>query len=62
MKEKWLLVCGGRILATCMASSHSEARQKLEKYVSYIDWSEGDVLSEADYMAEMELNSFESTI
>jgi len=57
MQEKWLLVCDGRIIATCLASSHRGAVEKIERYVSYIDWAEGDILSEADYMVELKTSS-----
>ena len=60
MKETWLLVCGEfGILDKCLASSKDEASDIFKKNNSYIDWSESDILSEADYMNELELNSFE---
>jgi hypothetical protein len=50
MKEKWLMVCGGIKLDTCMASNYNEADEIFKNRSRYIDWSESDTISEADYI------------
>lgn len=62
MKEKWLMVCGGITLDKCLASSYDEANEIFKNRSRYIDWSESDILSEADYMIECELNTAECRI
>ena len=52
MKEIWLMVCGGITLDKCLASSYDEANEIFKNRSRYIDWSESDILSEADYMIE----------
>lgn len=61
MKETWLMTCGEfGILDKCLASSYAEASDLFKQRNSYSNWSESDILYEADYMNELELNSFES--
>lgn len=52
MKEIWLMVCGGITLDKCLASSYDGANEIFKSRSRYIDWSESDILSEADYMIE----------
>ena len=53
MKEKWLIVCEGFILFnSCMASSKEEAINTFRTNTNYTDWSESDVISEADYIQD----------
>lgn len=54
MKEKWVMVCGGVALNTCLASSYVEANEFFLKSSRYEDWSESDVLSEADWMSDIQ--------
>lgn len=61
MKEVWLMICSGLLLDRCLASSRDEAREVFRRRNSYSNWSESDVLSEADYMNELMLNSFENS-
>ena len=58
--EKWLMVCGGLIIDRCIASSYDEASEIFKNRSRYIDWSESDILSEADYINELELNKLEN--
>ncbi len=60
MKEIWLMICSGIMLDKCLASSKDEAFEIFKNRSRYEDWSESDILSEADYFAETELNSLES--
>lgn len=60
MKEIWLMICSGIILDKCLASSKEEASEIFKSRSRYEDWTESDILSEADYLAETELNSLES--
>ena len=61
MKETWIMVCGEwGILDTCLASSKSEASDIFYERNSYMNWSESDILSEADYLNELTLNAWES--
>lgn len=60
MKEIWLMICSGLILDKCLASSKNEASEIFKNRSRYEDWSESDILSEADLIAEMELNSLEN--
>jgi hypothetical protein len=53
MKERWLMVCYGIILDTCLASSKEEASERFRLNSRYEDWAESDILSEADYLAEV---------
>lgn len=62
MKEKWLMVCSGIILDTCLAGSREEASERFRLNSRYEDWAESDILSEADYLAEIQLNAFESQV
>lgn len=50
--EKWLMVCSGLILDTCLASSKEEADKKFQIRSNYEDWSESKIISKADYMFE----------
>lgn len=52
MKETWLMVCSGFILDKCLASSKEEAAEIFKNRSRYEDWSESDIVSEADYLAE----------
>lgn len=61
MKEVFLMICGKfGIIDKCLASSIEKASDKFRERNSYIDWSESDIIAEADYMHELQLNSFES--
>lgn len=60
--EKWIMVCQNLILDTCIASSYDEASNKFKSRSRYEDWAESDIMSEADWLSEQELNSFESTL
>ena len=55
MRETWLMVCSDIILDKCLASSRDEASEIFRKRSKYENWSESDILSEADYVAEKEL-------
>lgn len=52
MKETWLMVCSGIVLDQCAASSKEEASEIFKNRSRYQDWSESDIVSEADYMWE----------
>lgn len=52
MKETWLMVCAGIVLDECAASSKEEASQIFQDRSRYEDWSESDIVSEADYVWE----------
>lgn len=54
------MICSGIILDKCLASSKDEANEIFKSSSRYEDWAESDILSEADYLAELELNSLES--
>lgn len=54
MKEKWVMVCGSIALNTCLASSYAEANEFFLKNSRYEDWSESDILSEADWMSDIQ--------
>lgn len=59
--EIWLMICGEfGILDKCLASSKENASNIFKSRNSYINWSESDILSEADYLHELELNCFEN--
>lgn len=58
--EKWYMVFDYQIFDRCMASSYDEASAIFKSRSRYIDWCEADILSEADYLAELELNAFEN--
>jgi len=58
--ERWLMMCGDAILDRCLASSYQEADLIFKNRSRYIDWAESDILSEADYKIECELNALES--
>ena len=58
MRETWLMICSGLILDKCSASSRDEASEIFRKRSKYENQSESDILSEADYVAEKELDSF----
>ena len=60
MEEIFLMICDKRILDKCLASSRDEAIEVFKSRNSYIDWAESDVVSEADYINELELNALES--
>ena len=60
MKKTWLLTCSNIILDKCLASSKNEASEIFKSRSRYEDWTESDILSAADYLAESELNSLES--
>ncbi len=60
MKELWLMLCCGELLDKCFASSKDDADRIFKIRNSYIDWYESDILSEADYLNELDLNQFES--
>jgi hypothetical protein len=60
MKEKWLMICGNRIIDTCMASSYNEADDIFKNRSRYIDWAESDIISESDFNHELQLNSLEN--
>lgn len=62
MKERWLMVYSNIILDTCLAGSREEASEKFRLSSKYEDWAESDILSEADYLAEVQLNAFESQV
>lgn len=46
------MVCSGVVLDKCLASSKEEASQIFQDRSKYADWSESDIVSEADYMWE----------
>jgi hypothetical protein len=54
MKEKWVMVCGSVALNTCLASSYAEANEFFYKSSRYEDWSKSDILSEADWMSDIQ--------
>jgi hypothetical protein len=60
MKEIFVMLCGGYLLDKCLASSVSEASDMFKERNRYEDWSESDIMSEADYLNELEFNKLEN--
>lgn len=55
--EKWLMICSDIILDSCLASSKNEASDKFKNRSRYEDWSESDIISEADYLIDLKNES-----
>jgi hypothetical protein len=60
MKEIWVMICSGLMLDKCLAASRDEASEIFKSRSRYEDWSESDILSEADYFLELELYYLEN--
>ena len=51
MKETWLMICGSfGIIDRCLASSHDEASSIFKNRSRCEDWSESNIISEADHI------------
>lgn len=54
-------MCDSRILDTTIAASYQEADKIFRLRNVYENWAESDVISEADYLSETQLNALESS-
>lgn len=51
------MICSDIILDSCLASSKNEASDKFKNRSRYEDWSESDIISEADYLIDLKNES-----
>ena len=58
--EKWLMIIACVIYDTWLASSFEQAKTKFIVRSRYEDYAESDIMSEADWTNELELNKLES--